>query len=396
MRGRRFDIDWVRVVATSAVFVFHCLNIFAPIGWSVQNADTSQVLAIVMVWFYVWVMPLLFLLSGFSSWYSLRKRSGGQYLLERVKRLLVPLYTVGILILLVPQGYFQAVTWDGFTGTFWQWVKSYLVQLTSFEISLVNPMGLFMIPYPGHLWFLVHLFLISLIVLPLLLYLRSDAGRRVLETLARWSERWGAIFLFLIPLIVVRVALIGLFPGMSTWAELVYYAVLFMIGYIIASDERFTLAYKRVGWVCLAVGLLAFFAEIVMIGPMGYAFPHSDGVYSGLYVVFQTVMAVNGFCWVLFLLSLGARYLNFGNKALTYAGQAQYPFFSLHMPIVLTVGWFVVRWNLGIFPKFTIILVISFVLIMAIYELLVRRLNVVRFLFGLRPIKKDPVPPAAD
>ena len=126
-----------------------------------------------------------------------------------------------------------------------------------------------------------------------------------------------------------------------------------------------------------------------MIGPLGYPFPHSDGTYSGLYVIFQTVMAVNSYCWMLFILSLGARYLNFGNRALTYAGHAQYPFYTLHMPIVLTVGWFVIRLNLGILPKFLIIAVVSFVLIMTIYELLVRRWNVVRFLFGLRPIKKE-------
>ena len=30
----------------------------------------------------------------------------GQYLVERVKRLLVPLYTVGLFILMVPQAYF--------------------------------------------------------------------------------------------------------------------------------------------------------------------------------------------------------------------------------------------------------------------------------------------------
>ena len=63
-------------------------------------------------------MPLFFLLSGAGSWYALKSRTGGQYLLERVKRILIPLYGVGACILLLPQAYFEAVTNDGYTGTF--------------------------------------------------------------------------------------------------------------------------------------------------------------------------------------------------------------------------------------------------------------------------------------
>jgi fucose 4-O-acetylase-like acetyltransferase len=74
--------------------------------------------------FGVWVMQLFFLLSGFASRYSLRSRSGGQYLIERVKRLLIPLYTVGMFILVVPQAYFDGVTHGRIAGTFWQWLPS--------------------------------------------------------------------------------------------------------------------------------------------------------------------------------------------------------------------------------------------------------------------------------
>ena len=39
-------------------------------------------------------------------------------------------------------------------------------------------------------------------------------------------------------------------------------------------------------------------------------------------------------------------------------------------------------------PKYLIIALISFPLILLLYELLVRRFNVVRFVFGMRPKKK--------
>jgi len=39
---------------------------------------------------------------------------------------------------------------------------------------------------------------------------------------------------------------------------------------------------------------------------------------------------------------------------------------------------------MGIAPKYFIIATSSFIVIMAIYELLVRRINILRFLFGMR------------
>jgi fucose 4-O-acetylase-like acetyltransferase len=109
MRERRYDVDWLRVVGTLAIFLFHCSRFFDTEGWALKNVDQSLVLELVrgaVIW--PWVMELFFLLSGVGSWFALRRRSGGQYLWERSKRLLVPLFTVGLFLLLPPQFYF---TW---------------------------------------------------------------------------------------------------------------------------------------------------------------------------------------------------------------------------------------------------------------------------------------------
>jgi peptidoglycan/LPS O-acetylase OafA/YrhL len=98
---------------------------------------------------------------------------------------------------------------------------------------------------------------------------------------------------------------------------------------------------------------------------------------------------------VVFMLSLGAKYLKFNNKVLAYANEAVLPLYLLHHTVILCVGWFVIQWNLGILPKFLIIAVVSFPLMLLLYELLVRRFNVVRFFFGMRPKKKPPATPDA-
>jgi glucan biosynthesis protein C len=386
---RRYDIDWVRVVATLAVFVLHCGRFFDTVDWHLKNAQQSTMLTLFQAWLDQWMMPLLFLLSGLGSWYSLRSRTPGRYLLERVKRLLIPLYTVGAFILLPPQFYFELLTHRGYRGPVWKLIPPLYGGPLRFSLDAPYLINL----WPGHLWFLQFLFIISLVMLPLLLLLRSAPSQRIIDQLASWSARWGGILLFLIPLAIVRVALRGFFEGEHTWADLVYYATFFLIGYFIAADRRFTHGYTRLRWGCLALGLIAFAAEITLI--LGYRYPYPGREsFSAMYVLFNIVMTIGNFCWVMFILSLGAKYLNFNNRLLAYAGEAVLPFYIFHQTIILCVGWFVIRWRIGLLPKYAIIALVSFPLIIALYELLVRRFNVVRFFFGMRPRRRPPSTPA--
>jgi glucan biosynthesis protein C len=91
---------------------------------------------------------------------------------------------------------------------------------------------------------------------------------------------------------------------------------------------------------------------------------------------------------------LGAKYLNFNSRVLAYASEAVLPFYIFHQTIILCVGWFVIRWRIGLLPKYVIIALVSFPLIIALYELLVRRFNVIRFFFGMRPKRRPPSTPA--
>jgi glucan phosphoethanolaminetransferase (alkaline phosphatase superfamily) len=88
------------------------------------------------------------------------------------------------------------------------------------------------------------------------------------------------------------------------------------------------------------------------------------------------------------MLSLGARYLNFNSRVLTYGNEAVLPFYLFHQTIILAVGFFVIGLDVGIFPKFLLVAVLSFAAIMALYELAVRRYGVIRFLFGMRALKR--------
>jgi hypothetical protein len=40
-KERRYDIDWLRVVATLSIFVFHSAGFFDAEGWELKNAEQS-------------------------------------------------------------------------------------------------------------------------------------------------------------------------------------------------------------------------------------------------------------------------------------------------------------------------------------------------------------------
>jgi len=108
--------------------------------------------------------------------------------------------------------------------------------------------------------------------------------------------------------------------------------------------------------------------------------PDSQVAYTGIWIFDN----LRSWLFIIAILGFGSRYLNFNNRFLGYANEAVLPFYILHQTIILIIGFFVVQWSIGIAPKYLIITTSSFIAIMAIYELLVRRINVLRFLFGMR------------
>ena len=99
-------LDWLRVLAILGVFLFHAVHPFDMFPWEIKNAEQSVAVTLFIVFLAPWGMPLFFLLSGVGSWFALRKRTGKQFVRERVNRLLIP-FIVGALLLSPIQFSFQ-------------------------------------------------------------------------------------------------------------------------------------------------------------------------------------------------------------------------------------------------------------------------------------------------
>jgi hypothetical protein len=106
--------------------------------------------------------------------------------------------------------------------------------------------------------------------------------------------------------------------------------------------------------------------------------------------VLWTMITINGWCWTTFVLYIGMRHLDFGNKWLRYGQEAVLPFFLLHQPVIVAIAFYVVQWDAGIPVKLLTVVLGSFVASLAIYELAIRRTGPVRILFGMKAAAKPP------
>ncbi|WP_460203950.1 acyltransferase family protein [Scytonema sp. NUACC21] len=374
---RRYELDWLRVLAVLLLLYFHTAAIFysGELGeFYIKNDPLSHGMSCFIVFVHQWHMPLFFLLSGAASWFALSFRSPGEYMGERFQRLFIP-FLFGTLVLVPPMVYYRLLSNPSYHDSYVQFYPQFF--------NGIRPQGNF---EWGHLWFIIYLFVFSLIALPLFVHLK-EKGSHLLSKLSASMEKPGAILLLALPLAVIEAGLRPRWPGFQNlyddWANFCLYLLYFIYGYLIPSDARFGQAIDK----HLAIALVL--AVTSMLGLFGLW--ETDIVpergYSLGYILYQLWRGVDSWFWIVALVGLGRRYLNFSNKLLQYANAAAYPFYLLHQTVLVTIGFYVVRWHWGVLEKFWVIGTTSLIATIALYELLIRRNNVARFLFGLKPIE---------
>jgi len=76
---------------------------------------------------------------------------------------------------------------------------------------------------------------------------------------------------------------------------------------------------------------------------------------------------------------------------LNYSQQAIVPFFVVHQPAIIVIAYFVVQWVAALAPKLLVVVVGSFVVSLALYHLVIRRVGVLRVAFGMKGTSRDTV-----
>lgn len=373
---RRFDLDWLRVIAILMVFVFHTTRFFDPLDWHVKNATTYEFLAFFAAFFTLWGMPLIFVVSGASLWFA-SKYSMPKFVDDKVRRLLVPL-VVGIFTAGVVQVYLERITHRQFSGSLFDFIPQYFNGWYPYNGNFAW-MGM-------HLWYLEFLFLYSLLLMPVFYWLKNGSGQETLRRLGEFLAR--PLMIFSVG-IAVGLLLVVLDPntiwgerGLGAWSFVPY--ILFLLaGFVVMSHDGVQKRIVAYRWLSCALG------GILTIGLMYYYARSGLPTFgSSTFSIFFLLFGFTAWCWIQLVLGLGFKYLNTPRPILAYAGEAVLAFYILHQTVLLVVGYFIVRWQIPDLLKWASIAVVSFAVVMLVYQFIVRPFNVMRFLFGMKPLTK--------
>jgi glucans biosynthesis protein C len=368
-------LDWLRMLAILFVLVYHSTRFFNLEDWEVKNPVRYQWVELWNLFSWNWMMPLIFVISGASLFYAVGKSSAGKFVKDKMLRLLIP-FLVGVSTHATLQVYLNWITHGLFNGTYFQFLPGYFS-----EVFAAGPLFIFEF-WHMHLWYLLWLFILTLLLYPLMRWLKGS-GRQALAATGSYLARPGAIYLLALPTVLLMAFSDPESPLMAEkaggWSQVIYLWLL-CSGFILTSSDGLQESVKQLRWVSLGmgIGLLSFL--LVMVITQGIPTYGTT-----LYTIGLGVAGLSSWCWILAFFGLAMRYLDYRKPILEYANEAVLPFYILHQTVLICTGYFIVQWPIYDVLKWVIILVISFAIIMGLYEYLVRRINILRYLFGMKP-----------
>jgi len=367
---RRGELDLLRGLVVLGLVFFHSAVIFGAGELPIKRAPENVVAVLFVAFGATWGMPLLFVVAGMGVFYSLRSRDAGQFVRERVGRLLVPL-VFGVLTLVPLQVYLGLRYSHEAAGGYARFYRRWLDVRPSPDFPfLVRPAGDG--PFQtGHLWFLAFLLGYSLLLLPL--------------------------FLPALPLAMIEVAA-GSDEGMAGWNRYSY-AVLLGYGYLAAADPRIDATMRRRWRPALALAAGLFAAGLGAAADAGGAAPFVDHDPASL--TFRLLKTVDGWLWIVAIIggASGIAHHRAGpdqgtssrprqprwQRLAGYANQAVLPFYILHETVIVAVAYVVLSWPIPGAAQYSLIVAVSLAGTLLVYDLAVRRTPITRWLFGLRP-----------
>ncbi len=343
---RRYDIDWLRVITIGLLLIYHIAIVFQPWGvfiGFIQSEKPLGALWIPMAMLNVWRIPLLFLVSGMGVCFAMRKRSWKQLLLERTKRIFLP-FVVGVFCI-VPLHLFI--------------FQKYYNQDTVYS------------PNPSHLWFLANIFIYVVLLAPFFFYLKNNENGAISRWLKRlFSHPLGLLLVvaaFVVEAVLVKSNIYEMYA--MTLHGFLLGLLAFFVGFcVVLSGKTFWPTVLRWRWLYLSIAVGLFAVRLVVFELKA---PHY-------------LMAIESNAWIFAVLGLAYRYFNRPSKTLSYLSQGTYPIYILHMVFLYLGSFLILPLVIPTGLKFILIVAFTSVGCFASYDLLIKRVPVLRPLFGLK------------
>lgn len=373
MKNRLYFIDYIRVFAFLLLILFHSALPFVSYNWEVKNEQKSEILMSIVLWFHQWRLPLLFFISGVGIYFSLKTRNILKFILERLKRLFVPL-VFAMLFTIPVQVYVEYLQKGRITGTYFE-----------FYPSVWN-----FVPYPdgsltwSHMWFIVYLLTFIIVLIPFFSLFKIKVLEKYKDRFSNvLSSKYLIFVIFLIQYYNYYLFYLK-FPEQGSLVEdwFVFNSSItyLIIGYLLASSTQFWDNCERYKKISLSIAVIT--STILFINYyLPNALPKKEGMDTQVYFLLDSLQI-----WSMILTIIGftKKYLNTTSSILQYLNQAVFPFFIIHQTIIVAIGYWIVQLKVSILTKYLLLSICSSIVIYSLYEYVIRRTKLTRFLYGMK------------
>lgn len=347
---RKTYLDNLRIIIILLLFPIHTFMIWNNYGTKFYIwAGANKLLSSLIVLTNPWNMALLFVIAGMCSKYSLKKRSTKEFLKERFSKLFIP-FIGGIMLLAPIHTLYARKFFYGYRGNI---LDNYKYFFTNFT-DLSGYDGCFT---PAHLWFILFLFLISLLALLILKNLSY-------EKVSYKFEKMNTIEIILLFIPIWLASYIGSFGVYSIGR----YFSLYILGYYMFTNEKvIDKIMKNKKYI---LGIFCLFQIILVMAYYNYSY------YGDLLVNFV------GWLGVLSCIIVGKLYLNKETTLTNYFKEASFAIYILHLPILVIVGYYSLILVSNIIAQICVIIFGSFIITLLVYEI-IKRIPLLKNLIGV-------------
>ena len=317
----------------------------------------NKVLSSLVIFIAPWYMPLLFVLAGMSAKYAMNRRSHGQFAVERIKKLLVPLLA-GTISVVAIMTYFADKFHNNYKGNFLEHYKVFFTNITDlsgYDGKLT----------PAHLWFVLYLFIISMLSILIIML-----QKKFLPKLSFKNTRAFILPLLLfIPLVMTPILNFG---GKSIGGDF----ALFMLGYYVISEDQVLEKIAKYRHIYFAIMLVS---DIILT----YLFVWKEQ-HTGLTVSICNPIAA----WfgILTFLGIGKCSFNQCNKLTKYFSSRSFLIYIFHFGWLVVIQYYLNKADLNTAVFFILSISITLILTLLTCEI-VRTIPGVRTLFGVKKKK---------
>jgi glucans biosynthesis protein C len=365
--NRLVYLDNLRSFALLLGLVFHSAIVYAEsIGYAIKSEDRSEILEHFCFFVHSFRMPLFFFLSGFFSEMVWAIKGWRIYIHSRATRLFIPL-VVGLVLFSPVQYYIMELS----LGRELNWIEYLIHYFQSGTAGL------------SHLWFLYYLvmFCVLLMILP---------GK---ESFFRFNNLSTSYYLFFFISITLGFSLLAhsFFPKGFKFYKVdpylfIYYFSYFFCGIFAFSnqaifrDNQVGLRIK-VALFLTAFFLLAFFENSEKTDPLWTGYFWGGGI-TRLFHLFLS--SLTAWSFIYFFIEFFKRFFREENSFTIYLRDGSLPIYLIHHPISLILGFILIPLDLDVWIKFSIHLVLVFILSYSIYDAIIKPSPLWRRLMGMK------------